>query len=173
MSDQQKIFLGLGSNLGERYNNLNNAILLLNSHPHIWIIEKSHIYQSPAMYISEQDDFYNMVIQIETNLIPIELLNEVKLIEKKLGRKITVKKNMSRNIDIDILAIGELQIYSSILEVPHPAIIERKFVLKPWNDIDPDFIVPGHNATVSKLLKNTGDLSKVRMVLILDEEGMS
>ena len=102
MSDQQKIFLGLGSNLGERYNNLNNAILLLNSHPHIWIIEKSHIYQSPAMYISEQDDFYNMVIQIETNLIPIELLNEVKLIEKKLGRKITVKKNMSRNIDIDM-----------------------------------------------------------------------
>ena len=77
MSDEQQIFLGLGSNLNDRYKNLKNGIILLKKHPHIWVIDQSHVYQSPAMYNIDQDDFYNMVIKIETNLTPLELLKEI------------------------------------------------------------------------------------------------
>ena len=66
--------------MGDRYQNLKKGIDLLNDHPHIWVIDQSHIYQSPPMYYLEQDDFYNMVIQLQTNLTPIDLLNEIKSI---------------------------------------------------------------------------------------------
>ena len=172
MSEEQHIFLGLGSNVGDRYKNLKQGIHQLNDHPHIWVIEKSHVYQSSAMYQKDQTDFYNMVIEIDTNLIPIDLLTEIKRIEIKVGRIPENKKNLPRILDIDILAIGDLQIQSVSLEIPHPRIFERKFVLKPWNDIAPEFTLPNSSATVSDLLVNTTDSSEVRMVLILDKEGM-
>ena len=121
---------------------------------------------------THQDKFYNMVIEIDTNLIPMELLNAIKAIEEKAGRKVEKKRNMPRVLDIDILAIGSLQIHSGLLEIPHTGISERKFVLKPWNDIAPKFRVPGQNALVSEILENTDDKSDVRMVLILDKKGM-
>ena len=172
MSEDQNIFLGLGSNVDNRYQNLKLGINMLNAHPHIWVMKKSHVYQSPAMYNKDQDEFYNMVIAINTNLIPVELLNAIKGIEKKVGRKIEKKKNMPRVLDIDILAIGNLQIHTGFLEIPHAGIVERKFVLKPWNDIAPQFKVPGQNALVSEILENTNDNSDIRMVLILDKEDM-
>ena len=172
MSEDQHIFLGLGSNVGNRYQNLKFGIDMLNAHPHIWVTEKSHVYQSPAMYNTDQDEFYNMVIKIDTNLIPVDLLSAIKSIEEKAGRKVEKKKNMPRVLDIDILAIGNLQIHSGLLEIPHAGISERKFVLKPWNDIAPKFKVPGQNALVSEILANTDDNSDVRMVLIVDKEGM-
>jgi len=172
MSDDHNIFLGLGSNVGNRYKNLIFGIDMLNAHPHIWVTEKSHVYESDAMYNIDQDKYFNMVISIDTNLTPVELLNAIKAIEKKAGRKVEKKKNMPRIIDIDILAIGNLQIHSGLLEIPHSGISERKFVLKPWNDIAPQFKVPGQNASVANILENTDDYSEVRMVLILDKEGM-
>ena len=172
MSEDQRIFLSLGSNMGNRYQNLKNGIIMLNEHPHIWVTDKSHVYQSPPMYNIDQDEFYNMVIEIDTNLIPVELLNEIKNIEKNAGRLQERKKNMPRILDIDILAIGDLEIHSGLLEIPHGGISERIFVLKPWNDIAPKFVVPGQNAMVSEILENTDDDSDVRMVLIFDKEGM-
>ena len=172
MSEEQQIFLGLGSNKGDRYLNLIKGIHQLNNHPHIWVTDQSYIYQSPAMYQTDQDDFYNMVVEIDTNLIPIDLLTEIKKIEIKSGRIPESKKNMPRILDIDILTIGDLQIQSEILEIPHPRILERKFVLKPWSDIAPEFTLPDSFQTISDLLENTADCSEVRMVLILDKEGM-
>ena len=172
MSEEQQIFLGLGSNKGDRYQNLKKGIHELNDHPHIWVTDQSYIYQSPAMYQTDQDDFYNMVVEIDTNLIPQDLLTEIKKIEIKSGRIPEIKKNMPRILDIDILAIGDLQIQSKILDIPHPRIVERKFVLKPWSDIDPEFTLPDSSQTVTVLLENTADSSEVRMVLILDKEGM-
>ena len=171
LSEEQQIFLGLGSNMGDRYQYLKKGIHQLNDHPHIWVIDQSYIYQSPAMYKTDQDDFYNMVAEIDTNLIPIDLLTEVKKIEIKTGRIPQSKKNIHRILDIDILAIGDLTIQSASLEIPHPGISERKFVLKPWSDIAPKFTLPDSSQTVSELLENTADLSEVRMVLILDKEG--
>ena len=133
MAEDLRIFLGLGSNIDDRYQNLMNGIQQLNDHAHIWVIEESHVYQTPAMYSSDQQDFYNMVIEIETNLNPLQLLDEVKKIEMKMGREPNKKKNMPRSLDVDILAVGDILIRSKLLEIPHPKISERKFVLKPWN----------------------------------------
>ena len=166
MAEDLRIFLGLGSNIDDRYQNLMNGIQQLNDHAHIWVIDKSHIYQTPAMYSSDQQDFYNMVIEIETNLNPLQLLDEVKKIEMKMGREPNKKKNMPRSLDVDILAVGDILIRSKLLEIPHPKIVERKFVLKPWNDIAPDFLVPNSNKNIAELLSITKDKSSTRMVLI-------
>ena len=158
--------------MGDRYQNLKKGIIQLNDHPHIWVTDQSHVYQSSAMYQTDQDDFYNMVVEIDTNLVPIDLLAELKIIEINVGRIPGNKKNMPRILDIDILAIGHLKIHSALLDIPHPRIQERKFVLKPWNDIAPEFILPNCSETISDLLINTDDASNVRMVLILDNDGM-
>ena len=81
MPSDSRIFLGMGSNIDDRYTNLKKGIKLLNDHAHIWIIGRSHVYQSPAMYYLEQEDFYNMVIEIETNLNPLQLLDEINLMK--------------------------------------------------------------------------------------------
>jgi len=166
MADDMRIFLGLGSNIDDRYQNLMNGIQQLNDHAHIWVINESYVYQTPAMYSSDQQDFYNMVIEIETNLNPLQLLDEVKIIEMKLGREPNKKKNMPRSLDVDILAVGDILIRSKLLEIPHPKIVERKFVLKPWNDIAPDFLVPNSDKNITELLRITKDRSQTRMVLI-------
>ena len=132
MPDDSRIFLGMGSNMDDRYENLKQGIKLLNEHAHIWIVGSSHVYQSPAMYYLEQEDFYNMVIEIETNLNPLQLLHEIKKIEALAGRNPEDRKNMPRTLDVDILAVGDLLIRSNILEIPHPKISERKFV---WIDL--------------------------------------
>ncbi len=168
-----KVYLGLGSNMDDRYNNLKDGIKLLEKNPHIWVTDQSHVYQSPAMYNINQDDYYNMVIKIETNYTPLELLKEIQTIEEKSGRKKRDKKKYSpRILDIDILVYGEIIIHSDLLEIPHPRIAERKFVLKPWNDIAPDYLVPIHASKVNQLLKNTSDISKIMRVLIFDNERM-
>ena len=79
---------------------------------------------------------------------------------------------MPRILDVDILVYGDLLIQSDLLEIPHPGISERKFVLKPWSDISPEFNIPHYAVKVSDLLENTNDNSDIRMVLILDKEGM-
>ena len=163
MSEDQHIFLGLGSNVGNRYENLKFGIDMLKAHPHIWVTEKSHVYQSPAMYNTNQDEFYNMVIEIDTNLIPLDLLNEIKTIEKKAGRKVEKKKYLPRVLDIDILAYGSEEIMDNNLTIPHPGIFERKFVLQPWSDIAEDFILVGMNESIKSLLHNTPDKSSITL----------
>ena len=92
MDDNSRIFLGLGSNMGARYQNLKKGIHLLNNHPHIWVIDQSHIYQSAPLYNTDQEDFYNLVVEIDTNCIPLDLLNGIKKIEKLVGRDSKSKK---------------------------------------------------------------------------------
>ena len=79
---------------------------------------------------------------------------------------------MPRILDIDILAIGNMQIESTLLKIPHPGISERKFVLKPWSDIAPEFILPNSRSTIANLFDDSADTSEIRMVLILDKEDM-
>ncbi len=171
MPEETRIFLGIGSNMGDRYSYMKEAIHLLDEHPHIWVVDRSHVYQSSPMYHTDQNDYYNMVIEIDTNLTPIDLLNEVKTIEKKVGRKPSVEKNRPREIDIDILSFGNMEIHSHVLEIPHPGIPERKFVLKPWNDLAPHYTCPGFENSIESMLETLEDEAPVRMVLILDKEG--
>ena len=172
MSDEQKIFLGLGSNIDDRYYYLKSCMNYLDNHPHIWITDRSYIYQSKPMYYSSQDDYYNMVIKIETNLNPVELLMELKIIENKLGRVKRNKKNMPREIDIDILVYGDMEIDSNILTLPHPCISERAFVLKPWNDIAPNFIINKYNQTVNQMLNDIKISNDISMLLLDNGEGL-
>ena len=170
MSEQNRTFLALGSNLDDRLLNLKNGIIMLNKHPHIWVLKTSYIYESEPMYNTNQNSFFNMVIEIDTNLIPQDLLAVIKKIEKLNGREHSVLKNMPRTLDIDIIAIGELKINNKALNIPHNKILERMFVLKPWADIAKTFKVIAYNLTVGELLEISPDSSE--LTLILDNEGL-
>ena len=154
-------FLSLGSNMGNKLENISNAIRFIESSPENSFLSKSEIYESRAMYNTSLENFYNAVIKIKTDLSPIELLAFVKDIEKQMGRVKTTERYSERPIDIDILSYGDKIIDSKELVIPHPHIKERKFVLKPWSDIDSNYILARSNKKISDLLDETSDNSKL------------
>jgi len=158
------VFLSLGSNIDNKVQNLNNAIRALNENNCINILMKSSIYKTSPMYNDRQNDFYNMVIKIETNLYPSELLGFVKFFELKLGRKISKIRNMPRLIDIDILTFNDYELRSEALTIPHEKLFERKFVLLPWEEIAPDHYIPSLKMSVKDLLNNINDSNEVIML---------
>ena len=146
-----KVFLSLGSNLGDKLENLNNAITKISLNEHIKISSCSNIYQSKPMYNLNQDDFLNMVIEIETNFRPIELMKYIKDIEILLGRSFDQKHNYPRVIDIDILDYENQLFNTPELTIPHPKLFERMFVLKPWSEISPDYVI-NNGKTIKDLM---------------------
>ena len=144
------IYLSLGTNVGNRIDNLNKSFRLLEKSS-INILRKSHIYESTPMYYSMQDNFLNMVIQIDTKLSPINLLDTIKGIENCMGRKKTLRYH-PRIIDIDILCYNNECISLENLTIPHSKISDRKFVLKPMNDLCPNLILPNLVDTINQLM---------------------
>lgn len=126
------VFLALGSNMGNRPDNLRRALEKL--HPEYVIEKKSKVYESEPMYLSSQPRFYNMVVGGTTELAPLELLRHAKEIEAALGR-LPDTHNQPRPIDIDILLYGDEILESSELTIPHPRMHERAFVLLPLEEI--------------------------------------
>ena len=116
------------------------------------------------MYNSKIDNFYNTVIKIKTSFYPMDLLCFIKDIEKQMGRTKTKERYTSRPIDIDILSYGEKVINSKELVIPHPHIKERKFVLKPWADIDSSYVLAATSKKISDLLMETADNSNLLTV---------
>ena len=157
---KNNVFLSLGSNLGDKEKNLHSAINRLAGNISINILKISSTYESLPMYFSSRFNFYNIVVLIETELKPQDLLIFLKKIEKLLGRDSL--HHESREIDIDILTYGLLNLDMHGLIIPHPGIKERKFVLEPWAELDGDFIVPGQNISISDLLiaLDTEDMCK-------------
>ncbi|TCS80137.1 2-amino-4-hydroxy-6-hydroxymethyldihydropteridine diphosphokinase [Tepidibacillus fermentans] len=129
-----RVFLGLGSNMGDREDYLQQAIDRLDSHPHIRVINNSPIYETEPFGYRDQPYFLNMVVEVETELNAHELLQITQTIEKELGRKREIHWG-PRTIDIDILLYGNEIIVSPELTIPHPYMRERLFVLKPLYDI--------------------------------------
>lgn len=129
-----KVYLGLGTNIGDRLNYLKQAISKLQFNKDIKITKKSKLYETKAWGYTEQDDFLNMCIEIETNLSPIELLNECQKVELELNRERKIRWG-PRTIDIDILFFNDIILQEEKLEIPHPRIKERAFVLIPLLDI--------------------------------------
>ena len=157
------VFLSLGSNIGNRYENLNKAISLINFKDNISIILKSKIYETSPMEYLKQDFFLNQVISIDTDIAPLDLLKIVKEIEVKIGRERQKNKYMPRVIDIDILSYNDLILNNKNLFIPHPKIKFRKFILKPWTDISPDYILPNSKSSIKQLLERVSHLrDKVR-----------
>jgi len=142
------IYLALGSNVGNKKLNIKNAVDALKMH--ITNIKVAELYETKPMYFEEQDRFVNTVIKGETDLKPEELLKFVKTIEKELGRQKRFR-NGPREIDIDILFYDQLKLENSVLILPHPRIKEREFVLKPFIDLDPEFIHPVLKKTMQEI----------------------
>ena len=144
-------YIALGSNLGDRQSFLAQAIHSLE--PEITLMRASHIYQTPPWGFSNQPSFLNQVIEIKTKLDPEALLSKLKLIEKVLGREDTFRYG-PRCIDLDILFYGNDIYHSETLDIPHPMIAKRAFVLVPMNELAPEFIHPKLKISVSEMLQN-------------------
>ena len=124
----------------------------------------SPIYETEPMYNLNQPHFYNMVIFTETSLNPELFLKSIKNIEFKIGRDVNAKRNSERKIDIDILSFGDMVIEKPHLNIPHPLLSERLFVLKPWNDIAPNFLISKINLTVNSLYENLIEIDNLKLV---------
>ena len=153
----------MGSNIGDRESNIAQAISVLEISHGIDNVTNASFYLTEPMYNKEQEYFINTVVGLETVLKPFELLDLIKNIESMLGRKKQRKKNMPRIIDIDILVHGESVMETEELVIPHPHIINRKFVLIPFDEIAPDYKIPLINSSVHELLVNCKDQSFVHL----------
>jgi 2-amino-4-hydroxy-6-hydroxymethyldihydropteridine diphosphokinase len=145
----EPIYLALGTNLGDRQANLERAIHALP--PTTEIIKQSSIYVTPPWGYESQPEFLNQVIEIRTNLSPLRLLHYLKNIETILGR-LESFRNGPRLIDLDILFYGQRVIEEDALQIPHPRLQSRAFVLVPLAEIAPGLIHPVLNESVQSLL---------------------
>jgi 2-amino-4-hydroxy-6-hydroxymethyldihydropteridine diphosphokinase len=145
-------YLGLGANIGNREENIKNAISRLSSDPEILIKKRSSMIETKPYGNINQPDFINCVIEIGTDITAENLLSKCLTVENELGRKRNEKWG-PRTIDIDILFYGNLIINSQELAVPHPDLHNRKFVLHSLNEICPDFIHPVLNKNNKELYK--------------------
>lgn len=152
-----RVFLALGSNVGDRKGFLEKALEYLSSE--IQDVQCAPIYESKAVGYENQDDFLNMVCTGFTDKEPLELLKFVKEGERKLGRTETFRWG-PREIDIDILLYGDLVLEYEKLTLPHPRMHERMFVLKPLTDLDPKILHPVLQKTLSELLSEFPESEK-------------
>ena len=158
----KRIFLLLGTNLGNRSGNLSLAMQKIKDVAGK-IIAFSSLYSTAAWGNVTQPDFYNQVIEIETNLEPHRLLETLLEIEKDMGR-IRTEKWGPRTIDIDILFYDQRVINSPTLVVPHPGIPDRKFTLVPLQELAPEFQHPVSKKTVRTLLGECQDQTRVEKI---------
>ncbi len=138
MTDTVKVYLGLGSNLGNREDNLDMALKLLAQRMNVGKV--SSIYDTEPIGNTEQPRFLNIACEVSTRLSPEGLLALAKGIEEKMGRR--GKSGQPRTIDIDILLFGDFVVNKPDLVIPHPRMTERAFVLVPLAEIAPDIVHP-------------------------------
>ena len=155
-----RVFLGLGSNLGARQDFLNSAVVEIARLPGGRLMWCSSVYETEPYGNTAQGKFLNAAAEIETPLDPAALMGEVKRIEKALGRTVSGRWG-PREIDIDILLYDGLVHSGDGLEVPHPGLERRKFVLVPLREIAPDLIHPVNGLTVSEMAAACRDNSRV------------
>jgi 2-amino-4-hydroxy-6-hydroxymethyldihydropteridine diphosphokinase len=138
-----RAYVGLGSNLGDREETLRNAIELLGREPGFALRAVSTLRETDPVGVTEQPRFLNAVAELETAVPPRELLDRLLAIERELGRERTEKRRWGpRVIDLDLLLYGDDVIDEEGLRVPHPRLAERRFVLEPLEELDPDLSLP-------------------------------
>lgn len=153
------VYLGLGSNVGDREAMLKGALRKLDG-PDLRLRRASGIYETEPIGLREQGWFLNLAAEFETELFPLQLLKRCQRVEREFGRKRTVK-NGPRTIDIDLLLYGNSVIRSGHLEVPHPRYRERRFVLAPLVELNPDLRDPVLGKTVTEMLRSVRGQSAV------------
>ncbi|KAI9253191.1 Dihydropteroate synthase-like protein [Sporodiniella umbellata] len=159
----QVAYIAIGSNIGDRVQNLHLALQKLEAHS--VVLDTSFLYETAPMYHLEQPAFLNAVCKIATGLAPLDLLKALKAIEKELGRQPTFR-NGPRPIDLDILFYNDLVMADDVLTIPHPSISEREFVLWPLCDVARDMEHP-------RLFKTNGQLLSQLLKVLAEGEGVS
>lgn len=163
-----KVFIGIGSNIGERLRHLQEAVDRLALLAETEVCAVSAIYMTEPVGESEQNRFYNGVLQIETSLEPEELRRQCKTIEQELGRPDAYPRWSPRVIDLDILLYDDLCLHTETLTIPHPELHCRKFVLIPLLDLA-NPLHPIMQQTILQMLESCSD----RSVLIKTKERIS
>lgn len=161
---EKTVYLSLGSNIGDRAKNLRNAISALEG-TRARVTKVSSFYETEPVDLLEQPWFLNCVVEAETSLPALELLRALREIEARMGSKKLVPKG-PRLIDLDILLYGDETIDTQELQVPHPRMLQRRFVLVPLAEIAPRLRHPAWNATAAEVLARKSDSSAVRKVEI-------
>lgn len=160
---KNKVYFSLGSNIGERGENLRAAIASLEK-SEVRVTRVSSLYETEPVDFLEQDWFLNCAVEGETQVPALELLRALRAIELRMGSKKSIAKG-PRLIDIDILLYGDETIDTPELQVPHPRMLLRNFVLVPLTEVAPDLRHPTWSGTVSQLLAQSPDKSVVRRIV--------
>lgn len=158
----RQVYIGVGSNVGNKKDNFLEALSRLSKLPDTKILKESSLYESEPL--GDATDWYvNGAIEIETKFKPDMLLKKFKNIERAMGRKKVRKRWGSRIIDLDILLYDGLVLKKKNLQIPHPEMPKRKFVLIPLSEIAPQVIHPELGVTISELLINVKDDKKIHL----------
>jgi 2-amino-4-hydroxy-6-hydroxymethyldihydropteridine diphosphokinase len=162
-----RVYLGLGSNVGDRFGFLGKGLNELEKH--IVIKSLSSVYETEPWGVEHQNRYLNIVLEIETQMYPLELLEKIRHIETKLGKK--KQSHMEpRTIDIDILLYNGWSFENNILSIPHPELERRRFVLEPLTEIAPMVVHPILGKTMISLLRHCRDRNLVTRTTYIIKE---
>ena len=150
-----RAFIGLGSNLGDREANLRQALESLAQAPETTVVRASSLYDTEPVGVEDQPHFLNAVAQIETQLTPRQLLWNLMLVERRLGR-VRSQRWGPRTIDLDLLLYEDVVMEEADLELPHPELAKRSFVLVPLVELEPLLLHPITRETMLALLQRLG-----------------
>jgi 2-amino-4-hydroxy-6-hydroxymethyldihydropteridine diphosphokinase len=157
MAEQVTVYLGLGSNLGNRQGNLDQALKLLSQRMQVGKV--SSIYDTEPVGNTNQPRFLNLVCEVKTRLTPEGLLTMVKGLEQMMGRR--SRTGEPRIIDIDILLYADMVMQTKDLEIPHSKMVDRQFVLVPLAEIAPDVVHPVTKKTIKEMNKAVKEVQGV------------
>jgi 2-amino-4-hydroxy-6-hydroxymethyldihydropteridine diphosphokinase len=156
-------YLGLGSNVGERRQHLEAAVAALPRHG-VEVLASSSVYETePVGLVTEQREFLNACLRVETALGPEELLDACKAVEREIGRTGTEVRHGPREIDVDVLLVAGLTYHSATMGVPHASITQRRFVLVPLLELNPELMLPD-GTMLADVLAGLGEGQAVRRV---------
>ena len=148
-----RAYVGLGANLGDRLATLRRAVELLRATPDIDVAGVSAFRETAPVGFTDQPDFLNGAVALDTELAPRALLQRLLEVERGLGRTRTAPRFGPRTIDLDLLLYGDVELDEPGLTVPHPRLQERRFALEPLVELEPALVVPGRGSVADLLAK--------------------